>query len=543
MERCTPQFMLDRLAPTCSLTAERKLLGLWFILGVLPLALQTRSYVQFAKPHKMPAHLVVASDVPKQTENLSEICPVTAFVLAGVWWNFEATHYYKSEQGVVCHAVVPQYNLHGNYFVGGSKAAPFRTSPTSCAGDSYPYEQCLYHGSIGYYSYYGNQLGTYCSKDRAVYIIVKVLGTFDINGAALAADTGNTGTRMSYWYGVVGGFWIMCRALMIRRSCISCSRYGQRCDELGETLHLQESMLYVQESLRLSAHGATNYQRVVLLCLVIEGIMSDLILIIGNDGWATKVQYASLGYNLSGLMLLLFEMLENTRIMREKWRLWIKRTFFSHDTALVGELVIALALQSFLSGLNGSNLRRSKETALAVSYYFWSLVGHGIVVLVAILIISSVRAPIALIYVWCKHHSFVVLSEPCCIDTVIGARSRIVLLAGYVLEDGKLYYTTSALKAFGMLKMEEYGSEYLVLHKLGWFTVPRENLVRIGVITGHRVEPCRDRPCSGIVTFLNRRLGGVSTQTECYHHTPNHNRVKVMVSGSERLDVIPYHEA
>ncbi|GMF58213.1 unnamed protein product [Phytophthora fragariaefolia] len=77
-----------------------------------------------------------------------------------------------------------------------------------------------------------------------------------------------------------------------------------------------------------------------------------------------------------------------------------------------------------------------------------------------------------------------------------------------------------------MLKMEEYGSEYLVLHKLGWFTVPRENLVGIGVITGHRVEPCKDRPCTGIVSFLDRSLGGVSTQVECYHHTPNHSRVK-----------------
>ncbi|GMF81545.1 unnamed protein product [Phytophthora fragariaefolia] len=267
--------------------------------------------------------------------------------------------------------------------------------------------------------------------------------------------------------------------------------------------------------------------------------MSDLFLIIANDGWATRVQYASLGYNLSGLMLLLFEMLENTRILREKWRLRIKRTFFSHEAALVGELVSALALMSSLSGLNGSDLKRSKETALAVSYYFWSLIARGIVVLVVILIISSVRAPIALIYVWYKHYNFLVLSEQCCIDTAIGARSRIVLLAGYELEDGELYYTTSALKAFGMLKMEEYGSEYLVLHKLGWFTVPRENLVGIGVITGHRVEPCKDRPCTGIVSFLDRSLGGVSTQVECYHHTPNHSRVKVLACGSERLDVIP----
>lgn len=39
--------------------------------------------------------------------------------------------------------------------------------------------------------------------------------------------------------------------------------------------------------------------------------MTDVFLIIVKEGWATKVQYASLGYNLSGLMLLLFEMVES----------------------------------------------------------------------------------------------------------------------------------------------------------------------------------------------------------------------------------------
>ncbi|KAG3122743.1 hypothetical protein PC128_g27723 [Phytophthora cactorum] len=117
--------------------------------------------------------------------------------------------------------------------------------------------------------------------------------------------------------------------------------------------------------------------------------MTDLFLIIANDGWATRVQYGSLGYNLSGLMLLLFEMVESMNWLSEKWRMRIKRVFFSYEVALVGELVTALGLQAFLSGLNKSDLKRSKPTALAVSYYVWGLVCHGVVVVTIIGIISS----------------------------------------------------------------------------------------------------------------------------------------------------------
>ncbi|ETM45861.1 hypothetical protein L914_09189, partial [Phytophthora nicotianae] len=86
-----------------------------------------------------------------------------------------------------------------------------------------------------------------------------------------------------------------------------------------------------------------------------------------------------------------------------------------------------------------------------------------------------------------------------------------MLLSGYSLEGGVLYYRPSALKAFGMLKMEEEGSEYLIMHKLHW---PRDNLIGIGVITGARVEPCNERPCTGIVSFLDRRLGDTSSRAE-----------------------------
>ncbi|OWZ07525.1 hypothetical protein PHMEG_00020073 [Phytophthora megakarya] len=506
------------------------LLFMWFSMGVVPLSLQIRSYLQFVRPHKMNEILVVPSDLQKETTNLTDICPVQSFVLAGVWWNLEATHYYNAEQGIICHAVVPQYNLHGNYFMGKPTSTPYRSSPSSCDNDSLSFDVYLYHGSIGYYSYYEGETGSFCTLDNTAYIVVEVMGTYDINGAFLANDTGSTKYRFSVWYGLAGVSWLIYRCLMIRRSYISCKRYGRRCDELGESLDQQQAMVFVQESLRLSAHGATNYQRSALLYLIIEGIMTDLFLIIANEGWMSKVQYASMGYNLSGLMLVLFEMLESMRWLSEKWRLRIKRLFFSYETALVGELVTALVFQHFLSGLNGSDLKRSKPTALAVSYYFWSLICHAIVVLVIVSTISAVRIPWAILFGWFKHRSLDVLSMSCCVDTALGTRSRIMLLGGYRFEDGKMYYKPSALKAFGMLKMEEDGTEYLVMHKLYWFSVPRENLIGIGVITGSRVEPCSERSCSGIVSFCDRRLGGLSNQAECYHRTPTARTMRVLAA-------------
>ncbi|KAE9227025.1 hypothetical protein PF002_g13944 [Phytophthora fragariae] len=277
-------------------------------------------------------------------------------------------------------------------------------------------------------------------------------------------------------------------------------------------------MVFVQESLRWSAHGASNYQRAALLYLIVEGIMSDLFLIIANDNWTTKIQYLSLGYNLSGLMLLLFEMVESMQWLSDKWRQRVKRVFFSYETALVGELVSALALQAFLTGLNGSDFKRSRPVALAVSYYFWSLISHSVVVAVITGIIASVRVPTAITYVWVKHRTLSVFSEPCCVDSALGPRNRLMMLGGYRWEHGRLYYKVTALKAFGMLKMEEDGVEYLALQKLHWFTVPRDNLVGIGVISGQRVEPCHERPCTGIITLLDRKLGGGLSQVDTRHH-------------------------
>ncbi|KAG1712286.1 hypothetical protein DVH05_000034 [Phytophthora capsici] len=492
-------------------TAQRLLLAVWLIQGVLPLILQTWSYVSFVKPHQIPEKLVVPPDLPKETENLSEKCPVEAFILAGVWWNNDATHYHTVGNTTVCHVVVPQYNTHGNYIIGSEKMLPLHTAPSNCANDSFLFEIYLYHASVGFYSFYEEEFGTYCTKNRISYMTVKVLGSYDINGVYLAEDTGSTKRRMSYWYTIVGAVWLIYRSLIVRRGFIRCRRHGRRCDGTGEVLQQHGAIVFVQESLRLSAHNATNFQRVSLLYLIIEGVMTDLFLIIANDGWLSRMQYVSLGYNLSGLTLILFEALERTKWLKEKWRLCIKRLLFSYETALVGELVTALVLQVVLTRLNASDFKRSKPTALAVSYYVWGLTCHVAVVLVILSIIASVRIPLALVYVWWKHRSLAVFSAPCSVDTALGPRSRLIMLGGYILQDGKLFYKKSTLKAFAMMKVKEKNASYLVLPKLYWISTPKDNLIVIGVISGHGVEPVDERPCTSLATLIGHKLGGVGS--------------------------------
>lgn len=95
---------------------------------------------------------------------------------------------------------------------------PFHTTPSSCSNDSYPFEQYLYHGSFGYYAFYEEAQGSYCAKDDTAYAVVNGVGTYDINGIFLARDSGSTFYRYSFWYGIVGGIWILYRALVLRRS-------------------------------------------------------------------------------------------------------------------------------------------------------------------------------------------------------------------------------------------------------------------------------------------------------------------------------------
>ncbi|ETL87520.1 hypothetical protein L917_13304 [Phytophthora nicotianae] len=495
-------------------TAERKLLVMWFVLGLAPLILQTRSFLKFVTPHKVTTSLVVPPNVDQKTVNMTELCPALGLQMAQVWWNFETTHYYDTQQGRLCLIVSPQYNCHGNYVVGTEKSKASSQAPTSCINNSFVAEMYFYHGTIGFYSFYEEITGTYCTTDRTIYGRIAGLGTFDINGSLLARDGGSHGYRMSYWFATVGTVWILYRAIVFRRSYVSCKRFGRKCDELGENLDLNTATVFVYETMRLSAHGAANYHRVVLLYLLVEGIMSDLFLLVATDEMFAWLQYISFGYNLSGLVLLLFEMIENMGWLNERTRLCIKRLLFSYESSLFGELLSAIGQSHFLTSLSHSDLKDSGSTARAVSYYVWGLVGHGVIVLPLIGFIMSVRIVRAITYMrWRYGVDWNVFVAPCSVDTTLGMLSKMMMLRGYEWMEGELCYKRDALKAFGILRMEEDGAEFLALRKLCWFHVPRHELAVIGAVSGQRVEPCTERPCLGVVGFFDRSLGGSIAET------------------------------
>ncbi|ETN05425.1 hypothetical protein PPTG_14165 [Phytophthora nicotianae INRA-310] len=444
-------------------TAERKLLVMWFVLGLAPLILQTRSFLKFVTPHKVTTSLVVPPDVDQKTVNMTELCPALGLQMAQVWWNFETTHYYDTQQGRLCHIVSPQYNCHGNYVVGTEKSKASSQAPTSCINNSFVAEMYFYHGTIGFYSFYEEITGTYCTTDPR--------------------DGGSHGYRMSYWFATVGTVWILYRAIVFRRSYVS-------------------------------SHGAANYHRVVLLYLLVEGIMSDLFLLVATDEMFAWLQYISFGYNLSGLVLLLFEMIENMGWLNERTRLCIKRLLFSYESSLFGELLSAIGQSHFLTSLSHSDLKDSGSTARAVSYYVWGLVGHGVIVLPLIGFIMSVRIVRAITYTrWRYGVDWNVFIAPCSVDTTLGMLSKMMMLRGYEWMEGELCYKRDALKAFGILRMEEDGAEFLALRKLCWFHVPRHELAVIGAVSGQRVEPCTERPCLGVVGFFDRSLGGSIAET------------------------------
>ncbi|EGZ09795.1 hypothetical protein PHYSODRAFT_523171 [Phytophthora sojae] len=492
------------------MTAQHKLLLAWILAGVIPFVLQFRSYLKFATPHKITQRIVVPPGLEKVTDNLPQFCPVGGMLLSGSWFNIHPTHYFSTPQGRLCHFVVPQFNVHGTFLIRSRTSEPYYTTPSNCVNDSFSYDQYFYHGSIGFYAFYEEQKGSYCSIDNTAYIVGQGLGTFDINGPSLAEDTGSYDYRKSYWYCFAGAIWLTYRVFVLRRSFISCMRHGRMCDEMNESLNRKEVVVFVQEQLRLAAHGATNYHRAVVLYLLVEGIMTDLFLLIANDGILAKIQYVSMGYNLSALLVMVFEMFESTPWLREKWRVRIKRLLFSYETVFVGEVITAALQQYSLTLLNRSKLKESRPAALAVSYYAWSLVGHGVFVLTIIALVISVRTLWALTYVWLNQHTWAIFTAPCCVDSALKLRNKMFSLGGYRLENGRLYYTTSALKAFGLLKMtEEDGAEFLVLRKIHWLKVCRDDLIVVGMISSHRVEPCAERPSAGVVGFCDRKLGGV----------------------------------
>ncbi|KAF1784312.1 hypothetical protein GQ600_10363 [Phytophthora cactorum] len=279
---------------------------------------------------------------------------------------------------------------------------------------------------------------------------VEGLGTYDSNGVWLAYDRGSTEYRESYWYGLSGSVWIAYRILMLRRSYISCKRYGKRCDRMCEGLRLNDAVVYVQESMRLSAYDARNFHRVALLYLLVEGLMGDLFLLIAQEGIIGRLQYISLGYNLSGVMSMLFEIVETMHWLGERIRILIKRLLFNYETMLLGECICAAAMQRYLTALNRSKgFKHSDSASKFLSPYVWSLVGHGVIVLGCVLVLVTVRSLGAIIYMRIKYGCFAILGTSCCVDTTLGIRGKLVVLGGYAFENRKLYYKLATLKAFG----------------------------------------------------------------------------------------------
>jgi len=271
------------------------------------------------------------------------------------------------------------------------------------------------------------------------------------------------------------------------------------------------AMVFVHESLRLSAHGAKNYHRFALLYLLVEGLMSDLFLLIAHDGVFAQLQYISIGYNLSGMLLMVWEIVESMGWLHDKRRMLIKRLVFSYESSLLGEFLTAAMQQQLLVALNRSALKESRPTALAVSYYLWSLLWHSVYVLTLIGFVVFVRVSFAIAYVFLRYRTLSIFTRPCCVDTVLGPRCRMTMLSSYLLEGERLFYTANALKAFGMLKVEDdTGAEFLVVEKLRWVSVPENGLTVIGSVCGRLVQPCDESPCAGLVSFFSRSLGGAT---------------------------------
>ncbi|KAJ8566349.1 hypothetical protein ON010_g6773 [Phytophthora cinnamomi] len=506
--------------------SQRLLMVVWLSVGILPLLLQIKSYWKFATPHKLSEALVVPENAARGTANIDTLCPVEGFFIASAWWNIAITHYYSVEHGHICHFVIPQYDIHGSYVLGAERVAPSSTTPSSCSEDSYSLEHYFYHGSISYYAFYEEAEGTYCADDKTAYVRVRGVGTFDINGGALAKDKGSDGYRFSYWYSLFGFSWLVYRVILLRRSYLMCKRYGIRFDHLQETLTRKAAVVYAQESLRLAPHSASNYFRVVVLYMLVEGVMSDLFLLIAQDGLFAKTQYISLGYNLSGLLSMVFEMIESRQWLNEKIRLLVKRLLFNYETCLVGELLGAGIMNHYLTWINRSHLRESRPVAVAVSYYVWSLVGHGVLVLGLTAFIVSIRFSLASAYMLWYHRTWRVFTAPCCVDTILGVRSKMIMLGGYSWTNGQLFYTVDALKAFGILKtVEDNGAEFLVLRRLHSVKVRREDLLVIGSVAGSYVEACSERSCVSPVALFDRDLGGIVESPRKLHSVCMDTRV------------------
>ncbi|EGZ30633.1 hypothetical protein PHYSODRAFT_323980 [Phytophthora sojae] len=191
--------------------------------------------------------------------------------------------------------------------------------------------------------------------------------------------------------------------------------------------------------------------------------MSDFFLLSTQEGLFGRIQSISLGYNLAGLMPMVFEMVETMNWMSEKLRCQVKRLLFNYETALIGEFITAAVLQHYLTTLSRSQLKDTQPAAEVVSYYLMGLAGHIVLALGCLTIIVSTRAIVS-------------------------------VLGGYIWEDGELYYRPGVLKALGVLKVvEPDGTELFVHMTLHWISIPCDNLTVLWTVDGHPMESPGDK--------------------------------------------------
>lgn len=237
--------------------------------------------------------------------------------------------------------------------------------------------------------------------------------------------------------------------------------------------------------------------------------MADLFLFVTKEGFSAIVQLLSLGYNLSGILSMVFEMIESRKWAGNTLRV-VKRLMFNHEIAMIGELLCVTVLQMFITSLNRSALRDSVPVALAISYYAWGLMGHGIFAIGLALFLFATRAIGAVSSIWWRYRSLAPLFAPCCVDSALGIRQKLAITTGYCWNNGKLFYSKQSLSAYGLMhSAEETKSEaMLVQEKVHWFVTPVDGLVAIGIIKGTHVEPREERPHTGLVTSCSRMLVG-----------------------------------
>ncbi|KAG6963777.1 hypothetical protein JG688_00007995 [Phytophthora aleatoria] len=98
-------------------------------------------------------------------------------------------------------------------------------------------------------------------------------------------------------------------------------------------------------------------------------------------------------------------------------------------------------MQYYLTTLNRSRLRDTDSEAKAVSYYAMSLVGHGIIALGCVFVIVCTRSLGAITFVLWKFGTSQVFTKPCCVDSTLRVRYKLILFNGYTWEMGNCSMT------------------------------------------------------------------------------------------------------